>query len=243
MGPEGQQVVDGGPGWRRRLLDWGVFHVEHRFLEVWRRYHRALSQRNSALRQSHTGTEAEVWERELAEAASYITAQRCEYLKRLQPQFTGYMEKLLPALDLNLRYRRGWPEGEDYREQLARARRADRKLGFTRYGPHRADLVIEASGRSARDFLSRGQQKLVGYGLRLAQAALLAEGQGRGPVILVDDLPAELDRAHRREVLKLLRTTGAQVFVTATDEGLLDFDDDIAGAVFHVEQGNVRKMI
>jgi len=220
-----------------------VFHVEHTFLDVWRRYHRALNQRNSALRQRQTATEAEVWERELAEAASYITAQRSQYLDRLRPQFTGYMEKLLPALELNLRYRRGWPEGADYREQLAGTRRGDRNLGFTRYGPHRADLLIEANGRSARDFLSRGQQKLVAYGLRLAQAGLLAEGRGRAPVILVDDLPAELDKTHRGEVLKLLMATGAQAFVTATDERLLDLDHGPAGAVFHVEQGKVRQMI
>jgi len=243
MGPDGQNVVEGAPSVRRRLLDWGVFHVEHAFLNAWRRYHRALRQRNSALRLGTSGPGLEVWERELTEAATSVTTKRQDYLEKLRPQFNAYLHQLVPGMELALRYRAGWPDGKGYQEELRRARGADIKAGYTRYGPHRGELLMEINGHPAREALSRGEQKLVGYGLRLAQAALLTQAQRRACIILVDDLPAELDRAHREKVVQLLESTRAQVFVTATDEALLEMVAGRTRAVFHVEQGQVREVV
>ncbi|HMZ11772.1 MAG TPA: DNA replication and repair protein RecF, partial [Plasticicumulans sp.] len=120
-----------------------------------------------------------------------------------------------------LDYRRGWPAGQPLGEVLAEAREGDRRAGHTRHGAHRADFAVRLDGRPPGEALSRGQHKLLVAALVLAQAALYRETCGRPCVLLVDDLPAELDGAHRSRFVERLAATGAQVFVTAIEAAAL----------------------
>ena len=98
--PEVHKLVEEGPGRRRRFLDWGVFHVEHGFLEGWRRYRRALKQRNAALKQGQRGTALAGWEAQMVEAGTEIGHQRQRYLDRLNAQL-GEVGKRLVEAELN----------------------------------------------------------------------------------------------------------------------------------------------
>ncbi len=242
--PGSHALIAGGAEERRRYLDWGVFHVEHEFIVAWRRYQRALKQRNTLLRSSQSVPEAQFlpWEAELGAAASLIDQQRELYLAALRPHLIASIEGLLPELGVvELRYRRGWAERVELVQLLALQRGRDIARGHTTQGSHRADWSIVFDHAPLREHLSRGQEKLTALACVLAQASLYAERRGEWPVVCLDDLASELDKAHQAAVVDQLRAVGAQVLVTGTEvpEALLDGPTQ----VFHVEQGHLGPLL
>ncbi|WP_199097775.1 DNA replication/repair protein RecF [Dyella sp. ASV21] len=242
--PGSHALIAGGAEERRRYLDWGVFHVEHAFMLAWRRYQRALKQRNSLLRATIASTDALFlpWEAELAAAAELIDRQRMLYLDALRPHLLEHVQALLPELgEVELRYRRGWPDGTSLAELLASQRGRDLARGHTTQGSHRADWVIAFEHAPLREHLSRGQEKLTALACVLAQAALYAERRGEWPVVCLDDLASELDKEHQSALVGQLRAVGAQVLITGTEVP----DALQAGPthVFHVEQGLLAPLL
>ncbi len=231
-------LVEGGPGERRQLVDWGVFHVEPGYLDLWRRYRRALRQYNALLRRGAREAELRPWGRTLAEAGEALEALRAGWLPSWERALAGALEALGPLPSVRVGYHRGWGRGLGLGEALAAAAAAERALGFCRTGPHAMDLRLTVEGRPARRMLSRGQQKLLALAMALAAARVAAEAGAAG-VLLVDDLAAELDAERRARAAELLAATGAQAIATAVEMGAFP-----AGAwpdvrVFHVEQGAV----
>lgn len=241
--PGSHALVDGGSDVRRRYLDWGVFHVEHDFMPTWRRYARALKQRNSLLRQrGETGGQLDAWEQELAQTGEHLTQLRDAYVACLQPRAGGLLSELLPAAGgIELSLHPGWRRQEmALADALLLARDRDVALGYTSLGPHRADLRVALRDLPGRAGLSRGQAKQLALVLLLAQAAHLADAQGTWPVVQVDDLGSELDRQHQRRVLEMLAATGAQVLLTGVEVPAGWGASALPAAMFHVEHGSVR---
>ena len=237
ISPESQTLVSEGPQQRRRFLDWGVFHVEPGFLPAWQLYQRALKQRNKAL--GTPGVET-AWDLELARASELMTQMRSDYITRLIPYVKLYVHKLLALDNVSLSFTPGWRQGLSYLEALRSSLAQDREYGFTRQGPHRADLVVRVGNRLARDTLSRGQQKLLVFALLLAQVALLNEIAAVQPVIMIDELAAELDATHREQLMEVLAELKAQIFITVTERRALSDDEKIPIKWFHVEQGHIN---
>lgn len=240
--PGSHSLVSGSSEIRRRFLDWGLFHVEPGFLLVWRRYARALRQRNALLKQRVASGELDVWDAELASAAEPLDAGRERYLGRLQLRFPSLSAALVPMLgDGWLTYAPGWRRHDlSLADALLVARDRDRANGFTSVGPHRADWGIHHERRPDSEALSRGQGKLTALACLLAQAEDFAEHQGHWPVMLLDDLAAELDGDHQARLLQRLVNSGAQVFVSGTDlPSVMDGYRD--APVFRVEHGAVRR--
>lgn len=238
---ESQQLLTGGPVERRRFLNWGVFHVEPRYREWWRRYDRTLGQRNAALRQGDERLAA-ACEGELAAAAVHLDAARREFLRELVPHWEAFLSRWLPELNLAWRYRSGWREGSALSDRLRAGRAQELAAGYTLHGPHRADFRLSVDGVDAAHQLSRGQQKLVVMALRLAQLTLAAASGGGTPVVLLDDLGAELDSTNRRQVLEAVEAMPAQVFVTAIGPEALAYRPEHA-RLFHVEQGRYAEVV
>lgn len=238
-------LLTGSPGARRQYLDWGVFHVEHRFFDQWQRFQRGIKQRNKLLRRvKMPNEELSVWTRELAQSGEALSNYREAYFKLLTPRFKVVMARLAPSLDqLELRYRRGWDRQISYQEALENSTPTDIEQGYTHVGPQRGDVRVLTGGHSAADTLSRGQQKLVVCGLKLAQGQLMSE-MGHGHcAYLVDDLPSELDQQHSGLVCELLASMNAQVFITCVQkrdiEEVWPRDKQQDLAMFHVEHGSV----
>ncbi len=237
------QLIEGGPGERRRYVDWGVFHVEHRFLPAWRQYRRALLQRNTLLKRGGRESEFLAWERELAESGEALDAGRRAYLGDLVPLAEEQVRAVAALEGLELGYRPGWPEGLALAEMLAAGRARDRQLGATQHGPHRADIQLRIEGQPASQRISRGQQKVLAGALILAQAQILQQRTGRTAIILCDDLAAELDLEHRRRFLVQLNELRTQLFVSAVDAEVLVSAGLEPERMFHVERARVREMI
>jgi len=238
--PNVHELVQGGPGERRRFLDWGVFHVKHDFLGGWRRFRRALQQRNAALRQGASLDTIAAWEPDLLAGAAIVDQRRRTYIAEISPILQRYVDKFL-EMTVTLHYRQGWPDGADLAEALAAGADRDRAYGATQAGPHRAELEILMDGTPARHRLSRGQHKLLGAALILGQSDWVQQVSGKQSILLVDEPAAELDAEHLTALLAGVTDSGAQVFVTALKAGALPISSDHQG--FHVERGEVSVLV
>lgn len=241
--PGSHALVTGGSEMRRRLLDWGLFHVEPEFLPLWRRYARALKQRNILLKQRAPANQLEPWDHEMAATGEAMTRHREAHLSGWQPLFTETALRLLPAGGhASLELAPGWRRDElPLIDALLLARERDLAAGFTTVGPHRADWRIAYTDIPGREALSRGQAKLSALALLLSQAEHHARLRGAWPVVALDDLASELDRGHQQRVLEWLLATGAQLFMTGTEiPPAIAAMNVPAIARFHVEQGRLR---
>jgi len=238
--PGSHALVSGGGEPRRRFLDWGLFHVEPDFLPLWRRYSRALKQRNALLKQGGPSRMLDTWDHELAEAGEPLTSRRQHYLERLQERAIALAAELAPQLGIQgLDLSPGWRRHElPLADALLLARDRDRQAGYTSIGPHRADWSVDFSRIPGRDALSRGQAKLTALACLLAQAEDYAEQRGQWPVIALDDLASELDRTHQARVLQRLLSGPAQIFITATETPAA-LQDLTTITRFHVEHAQI----
>jgi DNA replication and repair protein RecF len=239
INPDAFRLLEGSPSGRREFLDWGVFHVKHDFLDVWQRFRRALKHRNALLRHGRMDDlSLGVWEQELAQWGEKLDALRSAWVEDFLPVFEDTLAGILPLSGLRMRYSPGWDRKRNLVDVLRQGRGADRQMGFTQQGPQRADLSIRLERRPAIEVLSRGQQKLVVSALKLAQGALLESKTGRTCLYLIDDLPAELDREHRRVFCEWLEEMRCQVFITSVDHDALAelWQTSSSVSMFHMEQ-------
>lgn len=240
--PGSHELIAGGAEHRRRFLDWALFHVEPEFLPVWRRYARALKQRNALLKRGPAGSALAPWDRELADAGETLTRLRGAYLHRLEPVLAATAGEFLPELgQAGLRFLPGWRQDETRLEDaLLLSRERDLATGHTAVGPHRADWRVDYVGLPGRETLSRGQEKLTALACVLAQARAFAADKGEWPVVCLDDLASELDQQHQAQALQAVLASGAQVLLTGTEAPAM-----LVGALqperwFHVERGELQ---
>lgn len=243
--PGSHELIAGASEQRRRFLDWGVFHVEPSFLSDWRRYQRALRQRNALLRMGgDVAGDLDAWDHELASAAEPLTSMRRRYFAALQPLLVELGRELLAELgEPRLQFHPGFDDERSLLDVLASQRDRDRARGHTGTGPHRADWSVAFEAAPRREHLSRGQEKLCAFACVMAQARLYAATAGEWPVIGIDDLAAEVDLDHQRKLLAVLAASGAQVLVTGTEESPVLAGAGQPVARFHVEQGRVTRLL
>jgi len=239
MEPDSHRLVDSGPEFRRQYLDWQLFHVEPHYLDMWRRYARFLKQRNAALKAGADDAVLEAIEAPMIVAGNRLNMLRQQQVEAVARQLDLLAGQLLFRLpgSLALRYRPGHPADQALAQALPAFRERDRELGYTRRGPHRADLVLTCGDRPAAEELSRGQQKLLALLLLLAHLRLVAEGASLAPMLLLDDPVSELDGPHLEALLDWLGQQAIQVWVTAT------VPCPRPAALFHVEQGKIRPVV
>jgi DNA replication and repair protein RecF len=236
-------LLEGAPRLRRQFLDWGVFHVEPQFYPAWKTVIRCLKHRNKLLRHDKIRREElAVWDALLADAAEQIQACRERYWTALQPTLESLFEALGVLPGLTVRYAPGWDVQQPYREVLAQHIDRDHAQRQTVSGPHRADLVFRLEALPAADTLSRGQKKAAILALRLAQAKDLTMRGVRPPLLLLDDLPAELDAAALARVMRWVAEQDSQAFITTVSPQPLGQTITRAENIrwFHVEHGKIR---
>lgn len=237
--PGVHKLVEEGPGRRRAFIDWGVFHVEPAFLDAWRRFRRALKQRNAALRSGAPDEQVRSWDGELNAAGGEVHRSRRAYTEDLAPVFAALAARLIDGA-ASIEFRPGW-RGESLEEALEASWANDRARGATQVGPHRDDLAVRHTARRARSRVSRGQQKLIAAALILAQLRLLELAGNERGVLLIDDPAAELDGDRLARLFELVADVRAQRFITALDpRSLASFSE---GHRFHVEQGALQKLV
>ena len=234
IGSQPQLLLGLGPDIRRRFLDMGMFHVEHDYLQVFTGYQRNLRQRNAALKQGDIES-VRIWDPQLGIAGELLSKARAIFVDRLLERASEIIATWEAGFSITYRYRPGWNDQHTLAQQLEKKIDTDRKLGYTTAGPHRSELDIIVGSGLAEKQLSRGQQKILVLALNLALLDLIANRHGRVPIILIDDLAAELDRSNREKMIEELQQRGGQVFLTKIDESAIATIED--AKTFHVEHG------
>ncbi|GGR99700.1 DNA replication/repair protein RecF [Streptomyces nojiriensis] len=260
--PEDLALVKGDPGERRRFLDELVTARSPRMAAVRSDYERVLKQRNTLLKSAamarrHGGrsldlSTLDVWDQHLARVGAELLAQRLDLIATLLPLADKAYEQLAPGGGpLGLAYKSSAGEPVDSgaartREALyevllaalAEVRKQEIERGVTLVGPHRDDVVLRLGELPAKGYASHGESWSYALALRLASYELL-RSEGSEPVLILDDVFAELD-ARRRERLAELVAPGEQVLVTAA------VDDDVPGVLvgtrFGVSGGEVTRL-
>jgi DNA replication and repair protein RecF len=235
--PDIHKIIDQGPERRRRWLDWLVFHVEPTFASHWAKYQRVLKQRNAELRSGRQ--ETSTWDPGMIEHGNAMTAARLNALARLTP----YLQTLFgrfAGLDVSVGFHAGWSQEHSLEDALRANSPRDLERGTTLVGPHRADVVLRLRGRSARETLSRGQQKLTAVAMIVAQLKLLQAERGMKAALLLDDPAAELDARNLQLLFEELAALRCQMIATSLSPETTLFQ--APKATFHVEQGRVIRV-
>lgn len=260
--PEDLALVKGDPSERRRFLDELLTLRTPRMAGVRQDYDRILKQRNSLLksasaarRQNRSGGAVEgqlrtleVWDSHLARAGSELLATRLELLESLRPLVSGSYDAVARGKgDARLEYKSSVPlePGVTSREELAEVilsavheRRSDElDRGVSLVGPHRDDMVLGLGDLPAKGYASHGESWSFALALRLASYELLRSDGGE-PVLILDDVFAELD-TQRRDRLAELVSPAEQVLVTAAVGA--DVPAELSGIRFDVGDGTVRR--
>ncbi|MEU8788099.1 DNA replication/repair protein RecF [Streptomyces sp. NPDC048643] len=256
--PEDLALVKGDPGERRRFLDELITARSPRMAGVRSDYDRVLKQRNTllksaALARRHGGrtmdlSTLDVWDQHLARVGAELLAQRLDLVAAVQPLADKAYEQLAPGGGpVALEYKASSPGivGHGREELFAQliaaleeSRKSEIERGVTLVGPHRDDLVLKLGQLPAKGYASHGESWSYALALRLASYDLL-RAEGNEPVLVLDDVFAELD-SRRRERLAELVAPGEQVLVTAA------VDDDVPGVLsgtrYVVSEGTVERV-
>lgn len=242
--PGSHELIGGSAEHRRRYLDWGLFHVEQAFVQQWRRYARALKQRNSLLKSQASPALLEPWEREMSHSGEIISRYRADYLEQLDIDFNRTVSKYLPELGAaRLSFMYGWKRAElSLQDALILSRQRDMAIGNTSVGPHRADWRVNYEALPNKETLSRGQEKLTALACVMAQAENYSQQKKEWPVVCMDDLASELDVVHLEQVLTHLSQSHAQVILTATESPEILKNQIQTERRFHVKQGLVTQL-
>lgn len=250
-------LVNGPPAERRRYLDITLSQLDPHYVRTLGQYNKLVQQRNSLLRawrerrrpQRGIDDELGYWDRELAATGGYVLAERLRAVHDLGrlvgPIFQAITSGTQP-LELSYQPSYELQSARDagglarrMEEQLQATRRDELARGQTLIGPHRDDLLFTVGAVNLGAYGSRGQQRTVALGLKLAEAELMRERSGETPVLLLDDLMSELDARRRSHLLQAIERPGQQTLLTATD--LSDFDPGFLQKIarMRVEEGRV----
>jgi len=237
--PDIHNLVAGGPEGRRRYIDWIAFHVEQGYLEGWRRFRRALKQRNAALRENAAPAALTGWNEELGNLGVAVDEARQRIIEIVGPVFEEFGKTLLRS-PVSFEYHQGWPGSKTLHETLGDAVDRDRQLAGTQFGPHRADLKVNFDDRRARKLVSRGQQKLLACAMVLAATEVVQTHLEKPLLLLLDDPAAELDRDAVCRLMRCVESLGSQVVATVLDPSQPLFTN--TPAMFHVEHGVIQRV-
>jgi DNA replication and repair protein RecF len=262
--PEDLAVVRGDPAERRRFLDELVIARSPRLAGVRADYERVLKQRAALLKSAAAARRGgdlgtlDVWDGHLAEHGAQLMWARLAAIQALRPHAsTAYAQVAPSSAALTLRYATSLATavpglGDDpipepavletaLLAELAKARPAELERGVNLVGPHRDDVDLGIGELPVRGYASHGEGWSVALALRLGSYELLRSDAlpGGDPVLILDDVFAELD-GERREQLALTASKAEQAIVTAAVGG--DVPEQLAGVRFDVLDGAVRRV-
>ena len=233
--PSDVSIVAGSPSERRRYLDIVLSLTAPGYLHALQKYRQVLMRRNALLRAGSPPLVVSAWDNGLATWGSRVVAARARWVSERAKTFARHVRSIAEGGDAAIAYEASIPthaeEGtladtdrlvEAFLREVERARDREVRRGMTLVGPHRDDLRIRGleAGSGAwvdlRTFGSGGQQRTAAIALRMIEAETLRESAGEEPIILLDDVFAELDARRSRRILHWVENEeGGQVILTA----------------------------
>jgi DNA replication and repair protein RecF len=224
-------VIKGSPEARRRFIDRALVSLQPRYLALLQRHQLVLKHRNRLLKEPRLDRASlDVWNAKFAEVGAAVVMARAGYVARLNRRLAALSERQLGAATLQLRYAPALGADSDAElpaarpdivrrlgAGMARMEREERRARMSLIGPQRDEIGFDLDGRDLRSFGSQGEQRLAVLLVLMGMVEDLQAEVGTPPVVLLDDMLAELDRRRRSLLWEFLQTLQAQVFLSGTE--------------------------
>jgi DNA replication and repair protein RecF len=259
------ELVRGTPECRRNWIDALLIQLEPVYAHMLHQYERVLRQRNAllkAIRQQQEeplatsspnapdASQLQLWDEQLAAAGSRVTRRRARVLARLAPIARAWhatISKQTEVLEIKYVPNIDWTEDEPekvqqaFRAKIERRRLAEQHQGKTVVGPHRDEIEFTIDQTPARYYGSQGQQRTLVLALKLAELKLIEEVVGESPLLLLDDVLAELDPNRQNQLLNAIGDR-FQTLITTTHIGSFDAQWLKDSQILTVEAGKIREL-
>lgn len=248
------ELVRGAPEKRRSWLDTILMQIEPIYAHILQQYNQVLRQRNALLKrlQHEASTdnfheELALWDAQLATTGSRVTRRRARVLERLAPIAQDWHTKISGKTEvLTLNYAPNVPIPENDPEKVQEAflekiqlrRIPEHRQGTSLVGSHRDDIEFLINETAAKLYGSQGQQRTLVLALKLAELKLIEEVVGEAPLLLLDDVLAELDLHRQNQLLEAIQDR-FQTLITTTHLGSFDADWLHNSQILSVEAGVV----
>lgn len=229
-------MVRGTPSRRRAFMDWTIAKTSAVYLSNLIEYRKILRQRNRILQNGRDNKDRDVLElfdEQLIKTGNEIYHERADFLPKLKENIRAFGQEL-GLQELTLEYRSSCPDMKLNHDIIKRIRHRELIVGHTLVGPHRDDLLFSINARPLRSFASEGEERAGVISIKLAEAEILYEETGKRPIMLLDEVAAELDRDKIEVLLRLLK---GQVFFASTQLPNFSKSNRIKGRFFSVERG------
>ena len=219
-----ENTVTQSSEYRRGLLDWGAFHVEPSYLDVYKLFVKTLKQRNTLLKSTNKES-LDFWTEKLAEVGTRLEELRSNYFDLLFSEYLRYID-LIKSYDATtysdiqnstIAYKKGWDDSISLSEALAAAHTKDTALKYSSAGPHRSDILFLNQTRDIKSISSMSTQIIISLLFVLSQAEVFHVKHGFRPIILIDDLFFGIDDKNLKLVINLLIDSKSQCFISAPD--------------------------
>lgn len=248
------ELVRGGPEQRRHWIDTLLIQLEPVYAYILQQYNQVLRQRNALLkRRIETGDkrqeleELTVWDAQLASVGSRVIRRRSRAIQRLAPIAAAWHASISNSTEiLQVNYTPNVPFTQDHPEQVQQAflekieqrAIAEQHQGTTLVGPHRDEIELTINQTPARQYGSQGQQRTLVLALKLAELKLIEQVIGEPPLLLLDDVLAELDLNRQNQLLEAIQDR-FQTLITTTHLGSFDSQWLKASQILAVEAGHI----
>ncbi|MBD2578797.1 DNA replication/repair protein RecF [Oscillatoria sp. FACHB-1406] len=249
-------LVRGSPESRRNWLDALLVQLEPIYAHILQQYHQVLRQRNALLkkiRDDRPGKEELIaqlplWDVQLAASGSRVTRRRARVIERLAPLARAWHASISGATEVleieylpNVRSSQDHPESvqQSFLEKLEQRRIAEQQLGTSVVGPHRDEVELSIDRTPARFYGSQGQQRTLVLALKLAELKLIEEVVGEPPLLLLDDVLAELDLKRQNQLLEAIQDR-FQTLITTTHADSFGAHWQLDSQILSVEAGKIR---
>jgi len=238
--PSDVSIVSEGPGERRRFLDVVLSLNIDGYVEALAEYRHVLGQRNAALKEPRAESMLRVWNEPLVRSGSVVMHARREWIESRAEGFARYYSDVSGGQTATQTYRPNVdvddsPDleavAETFRTALEQAESNDLRLRTTTVGPHRDEVRFHLDGErelDVREYGSGGQRRTVALALRLIEADTIRDTRGHEPIVLMDDVFAELDAGRSERIMELIdRDDAGQVILTAPKESDVRLRTDV----------------
>ncbi|MBE9182088.1 DNA replication/repair protein RecF [Oculatella sp. LEGE 06141] len=252
------ELVRGGPGQRRNWIDTLLTQLEPIYAYILQQYNTVLRQRNALLRQqnaSSSGAEPQidlaelaVWDSQLAAIGARVIRRRARVLDRLAPLAQSWHQAISNHTELlDVKYAPNVPLEQDdsavvqqaFLDKLGQRAIAEQHQGTTLVGPHRDEIEFIINQTPARQYGSQGQQRTLVLSIKLAELKLIELVIGEPPLLLLDDVLAELDLNRQNKLLETIQDR-FQTLITTTHLGAFDTQWLKSSQILTVESGHIK---
>ncbi|MBN3868957.1 DNA replication/repair protein RecF [Nostoc sp. JL33] len=248
------ELVRGGPEGRRNWLDTLLIQLEPVYAHILQQYNHVLRQRNAFLKRhvetlnaTSLGSELAVWDAQLATIGTRVIRRRDRAIQRLAPIANAWHSSISGSTEiLQIKYLPNIPLEDNHPEEVQQAflakiqQRAIAEMhqGTTLVGPHRDEIELTINQTPARQYGSQGQQRTLVLALKLAELQLIEEVVKEPPLLLLDDVLAELDLSRQNQLLDAIQDR-FQTLITTTHLGSFDSQWLKSSQILFVKAGEI----